>query len=115
MPEATFLCPRIRVKSQSNLLGSSLVPRLLCLLIQEEQEITGKHAVQIIKRYRSHFPVSADICDVTITVYVRINPIFYVLQILVFASPLPNEVLAVQVKWFCITPSAEILSSGIAI
>ena len=104
MPEATIFSSRIIVEGLTNALGCLAILLLLCLLIENQEEISGQHVIE-----RRYLPV-----DYAVVTDVMVDPSLDVAQISFVARPLIEKVLPVEIERNGITPVREILCIRIA-
>src|SRR5215216_3782226 len=98
MPEAAVFRARIGVEPLADAVGGELILRFFGLLVEQQQEISREHAVEIVELDFAYFALGVGAADDAVFVDVKVEPVFDVLEVAWIACPLEDEILAVQVK-----------------
>ena len=115
MPEAAVFRAWIGFEPLSDAVRSEFVLWFFSFLVEQQEEISREHAVEIVEFDLPHFALRVSAANHAVFIDVMVEPVFDVLEVARIACTLENEVLAVEVKGLCVTPLAEVFGSRVTL
>src|SRR6185503_14456509 len=111
MPETSIRGSRISIKSSSDTIGRKLVSIVFRLFVHEENEISRKHAVEVVELYFGLLSFAICVGHDSIIIDMRVDTSLDVVKIFPVSGAFVNQVLAVQIERLRVSPRAEIRRS----